>query len=72
MPGTGLNSNVDTRRSFDLGAPALAPVMLILVRHSRARALDCAQFAGCANFSCASVFKLTKLQNGQQEKNIFS
>ena len=68
MPGTGLNSNVDTRRPFDLGAPALAPEMLILVRHSRLRALVCAQFAGCIN----SVFKLTKLRNGEQKKKVFS
>ena len=72
MPGTGLNSNVDTRRPFDLGAPALAPEMLIFVRYSRVRALVLAQFAGCINFSCPSVFKLAKLQNGQQKKKVFS
>ena len=63
VPGTGLNSNVDTRRPFDLGAPALAPVMLILVRHFRVRALVCAQFPDCTNFYRTSVFKLTKLRS---------
>ena len=72
MPGTGLNSNVDTCRPFDLGVPALEPAMLILFRHSRVRALVCAQFADCTNFSCASVFKLTKFTKWSTEEKKFS
>ena len=46
--------------------------MLILVRHSRVGALVCAQFADCTNFSCASVFKLTKFTKWSTEEKRFS